>query len=115
MPILNYTTSISPERSISEITKCLVQHGATKIVTDYVDQEPSSVTFCITINNTLVAFSLPANYQGVLNSMEKDKKIPRKFLTREQAYINPDFEMTVIKKNLDVPAYFQPELWDQHD
>lgn len=85
MAILNYTTSISPERSISEITKCLVQHGATKIVTDYIDQEPSSVTFCINLNNSIVAFSLPANYQGVLKSMEKDKKIPRKFLTREQA------------------------------
>jgi hypothetical protein len=86
MPILNYTTSISSERTISDIMKCLVKHGATKIVSDYdADGIPSALTFCLRINITLVAFSLPANYQGVLKSMELDKKIPRKFLTREQA------------------------------
>lgn len=44
MAILNYTTSINSEKSISEIMKCLVKHGATKIVTDYDGQTPSAVT-----------------------------------------------------------------------
>lgn len=35
MAILNYTTYIDCEKSISEIQKCLVKHGAHKIVTEY--------------------------------------------------------------------------------
>ncbi|HEY3525282.1 MAG TPA: hypothetical protein VGK47_03725 [Nitrososphaeraceae archaeon] len=33
----------------------------------------------------MVAFSLPANYSGVLKAMQKDKKIPRSKCTIEQA------------------------------
>jgi len=85
MAILNYTTSISAEKSISEIQRCLVLHGATKIVTDFADGNPSAVTFCLTINQALVGFSLPANYEGVLLAMKKDKKVPQRMCTKEQA------------------------------
>ena len=85
MAILNYTTSISCEKTIMEIQKCLVKHGATKIVTDYTDQTPTAVTFCLILNENLTAFSLPANYSGVLKSMKSDSKIPRRLLTDEQA------------------------------
>jgi hypothetical protein len=86
MSILNYTTSINCERTISDIMKCLVKHGATKIVSDYdEDGIPSALTFCLKINITLVAFSLPANYQGVLNAMKNDHKIPKRMCTKEQA------------------------------
>jgi hypothetical protein len=85
MAILNYTTTIDCEKTISEIMKCLVKHGATKIVVDYEESTPSAVTFCLTINSTLVAFSLPANYDGVLKAMKNDRKVPQRLLTREQA------------------------------
>ena len=85
MAILNYTTSIASEKTIMEIQKCLVKHGATKIVTDYIDQTPTAVTFCLILNGNLTAFSLPANYLGVLKSMKSDSKIPRRLLTDEQA------------------------------
>ena len=85
MAILNYTTSISCEKTISEIMKCLVSHGAMKIVTDYDGGIPCAVTFCLALNEKIVGFSLPANYNGVLKSMQKSKNIPRKLLTKEQA------------------------------
>jgi hypothetical protein len=85
MGILNYTTSISSEKSIGEIQKCLVKHGAHKIVTDYKNGSPSAVTFCLTLNGTLIAFALPANYEGVFNAMKSDKKIPRSKCTKDQA------------------------------
>ncbi len=85
MAILNYTTSIASEKTIMEIQKCLVKHGATKIVTDYTDQTPTAVTFCLILNGNLTAFSLPANYSGVLKSMKSDSKISRRLLTDEQA------------------------------
>jgi hypothetical protein len=74
MAILNYTTSIDCEKSIAEIQKCLVKHGAHKIVTDYEKGMPSAVTFCLTLNGNLVGFSLPANYSGVSKSNEKRQK-----------------------------------------
>lgn len=85
MAILNYTTSIDSEKSISEIQKCLVKHGANKIVTDYANGFPSAVTFCLTINGNMVGFSLPANYSGVLKAMKEDRKIPRSKCNQEQA------------------------------
>ena len=85
MAILNYSTSIDSERTIGEIMKCLVKHGAHKIVTDYKDSRAVSVTFCLTLNDRLIAFSLPANYEGVLRSMEKDKNISRSKCNEDQA------------------------------
>lgn len=85
MAILNYTTSINCEKSIGEIQKCLVKHGAHKIVTDYANGLPSAVTFCLTINDNTVGFSLPANYSGVLKAMKGDRKVPRSKCTDEQA------------------------------
>jgi len=85
MAILNYTTQISSEKTISEIQKCLVKHGATKVVTDYTAGLPSAVTFCLNINGGMVAFALPANYAGVLRSMKKDRKVPSRLCNDEQA------------------------------
>ena len=85
MAILNYTTGIDFEKTISEIQKCLVAHGATKIVTDYTDKIPTSITFCLSINDNLIAFALKAKYDGVLKAMQKDKKVPRSKCTKEQA------------------------------
>lgn len=85
MPILNYTTSIECEKTISEIQKCLVNHGASKIVTDYTDKLPSSVAFCLMLNGNMVAFVLPANYSGVLKAMQRDKNVKNSLCTKEQA------------------------------
>lgn len=85
MAILNYTTSIESEKSISEIQKCLVKHGAHKIVTDYVNGLPSAVTFCLTLNGNMVGFNLPANNSGVLKAMRNDRKVPRHKCNEEQA------------------------------
>lgn len=85
MGILNYTTKIKPEKTIMEIQQTLVKHGATKIVTDYDGIKPTAVTFCLTLNGSIVGYSLPANYSGVLKAMKKDGKIPKSFLNEEQA------------------------------
>ena len=85
MAILNYTTQIDSDKTIGEIQKILVKHGATKVVTDYHNQIPIGVTFCLNMNENLIAFSLPANYEGVLSAMKKDGKVPQRLLTKEQA------------------------------
>lgn len=84
MAILNYTTVISSDKTISEIQRCLVKHGASKITTDYDTQGlPTAVTFCLMMNERLVGFSLPANYMGVLRAMKNDRDVPRKLCNPE--------------------------------
>lgn len=68
-----------------EIQQVLVRHGATKIVTDYSNQIPSAITFCLDMNGQVAAFSLPANYSGVLKSMKSDSKVPKRLLNEDQA------------------------------
>src|SRR5690554_5648356 len=86
MAILNYTTKIDSIKTIGEIQQILVSHGAKKIVSDYDDGGvPVNVTFCLIVRNQMMAFSLPANYAGVLRAMEKNKKVPRSLCTKEQA------------------------------
>lgn len=85
MAILNYTTSIDSEKTIAEIQKILVKAGAHKIVTDYQNQIPVSVTFALTIQGQLMGYALPARSAGVLKAMQKDRKIPNSKCTEEQA------------------------------
>ncbi len=117
MPILNYTTSIECERTISEIQKCLVNHGATKIITDYRDKLPCAVLFCLEINGATAGFALPANYDGVLKAMKNDRKVPNSKCTKEQALkvswriikVWVDAQMALVEANLaDVAEVFLP-------
>mgnify|MGYP000695156209 CR=1 FL=1 len=85
MSILNYTTQIKYEKTIMEIQQILVKHGAKRIMTDYDNGLPSALKFGKEVNGSMMAFSLPANYRGVLNAMKKDKKVPKSKLTEEQA------------------------------
>ena len=68
-----------------EIQKILADHGATKITTDFAAGLPIAVTFCLAIKERTIAFSLPANYSGVLKAMKNSPKVPKKLLTEEQS------------------------------
>ena len=83
--ILNYSTTISAEKTLMEIQKCLVTHGAKKIVVDYdISQNPCAVTFAMDINGILTPYSLPINAKPIL-SILNDSKIPTKLKTNDQA------------------------------
>lgn len=41
MPLLNYTTKVPVDRTISEITKLLTKQGATKVMSDFEAGESS--------------------------------------------------------------------------
>lgn len=86
MAILNYTTKIDSDKTISEIHKILAKRGARSIMTDY-DNEgvPVGLTFFIYINEEPINFRLPSNYVGVLRVMTKDKKVPKPALNKAQA------------------------------
>lgn len=85
MPILNYTTKISPEKTVSEIQARLVRNGARQISFDYTDDgNLRALTFSMSFDGVPVFFSLTPNIDGVLNAM-KESRAPKNLLNIEQS------------------------------
>lgn len=86
MPILNYTTEVDVMKTMGAIQGLLVSKGARSIQIDYGPSgEPEALLFAMLINKVSVSFRLPAYWQGVLQVMKTDKKIPSRLKTNEQA------------------------------
>jgi hypothetical protein len=82
MPILNYTTSISCEKTSVEIQKKLVKIGANAVLVEYGDdKEMSAMSF--KIDN--IAFRLPINIDGVLSLLKVNPKVPKRLKCKTQA------------------------------
>jgi len=67
MPILNYTTKIPVEKTISEIESLLSKSGANKILKEYdTESNITSVSFIINTDQGSLPFKLPMNQQAVM-------------------------------------------------
>lgn len=85
MPLLNYTTSVEPSRSLDQITSLLVKAGASHILFEYgKDHALLAVSFKADTEYGVIAFRLPANVDRVLAVLKRQKIQPR-FKTMEQA------------------------------
>lgn len=73
MPIKNYTTKIDAGVSLGEIQSALAGAGASKIIVDYDDGVPVAVSFGMAIGNTIYAYKLPVNFDGVEAVLKKQK------------------------------------------
>lgn len=68
MNIKNYTSETPVFRSIERIEKRLVDIGAKSVVKEYdSNKKIVGITFCIDINNSTVAFKMPAQVEKVFN------------------------------------------------
>ena len=86
MPILNYTTKISADKTVSEIMQVLAKAGASGVTIQYgTTGRPQGVIFGLLIYDHEVAFKLPINISGVLNIMIEDKGVSKRLKTIEQA------------------------------
>jgi hypothetical protein len=86
MPILNYTTKIDTHKTISEIQQILAKGGARAIMHQYDDSgNITALSFKIEMGTQEAAFKLPTVWEPVLELMKKDKKVPRRLITKEQA------------------------------
>jgi hypothetical protein len=89
MPILNYTTSINPDRSIAEIQQSLVAHGASRVMVEYAqDRMPASLSFVIETQFGARPFRLPSNIDGVLrvlNDQWQQGRVAKRLACREHA------------------------------
>ena len=70
MPIANYTTTVSVDKSVGEIQKMLAKAGARRVLTEYDETgELTGISFQLEISHTTVAFRLPANVAGVESAL----------------------------------------------
>lgn len=86
MPLLNYTTQISGDKSVGEISRALSKVGARRVMHEYDDAgNIIALSFEIIIKDNPIAFRLPTNWRPVLEVLENDYKVPNRLKTQEQA------------------------------
>ena len=94
MGLLNYTTQISPEKTIAEIEKILADHGALKILKDYEAGKVVAISFMVETEKGMLPFKLPMNEDAVMQVINNQTKeyskgrlvVPKKFYgDRDQA------------------------------
>lgn len=86
MPILNYTTTISIEKTIAEIQIKLARAGAQAILSEYnEDGIISALSFRIKTSQGFLSFRLPSKQDGVYRNLVDNPKIRPGLKTHEQA------------------------------
>jgi len=82
MPILNYTTSVPVDRSVSEIQKALARAGADSVSVEYAGGEVTAIRFVVRLGSVPIPFRMPCSIDGVLEALKK-ARMPQSKLTRE--------------------------------
>jgi len=88
MALLNYTTEIPVDKTISEITRALSMGRAMAILTEYHPSgggEVLAISFRAMTPYGVMSFRLPAKIDKVLLVLKRDPKIQPRFKTPEQA------------------------------
>ena len=85
MAILNYTTQIAAEKTVSEIQSMLAKAKAVAVLTEYDAGVLSAVSFRINSDHGLLSFRLPANIQNIYQVIVRDNRITPRLRTKEQA------------------------------
>lgn len=86
MAILNYTTTVSAEKTIGEIYQILLKAKAKEISFENDDEgDTIAVKFTIVFLENPLWFRLEPNWKGVLEAMERDR-VPNKYRTGKQAF-----------------------------
>jgi hypothetical protein len=85
MALLNYTTKIEVEKTISEIQRVLSKHGASAVMTQYDGEIVTAVAFQIPMGEEKISFRLPCDWRPVLQILENDRDVPNKLKDQTQA------------------------------
>lgn len=86
MPLLNYTTSIAPQKTVMEIQTMLAKAGASAILADY-DTEGNIVALSFRLKadqGQEISFKLPTAWQPVHETLKR-QRVSSKYQTPEQA------------------------------
>jgi hypothetical protein len=85
--IANRTTTISAEKTVSEIQSMLASVRASAMMIDYdTDGTPCGIAFRLEREGQSMAFRLPSDWQGVLKALKRERGgIPHRLLTADHA------------------------------
>ena len=86
--IKNFSTGVSPEKTIGEITSLLLAKGARSITTTFdADGVPSGLEFTVEVYGRLQGFSVPVNVEGVAAAMLKAEPWNSRRAHPQMAYV----------------------------
>ena len=87
MGLLNYTTDVAAEKSVSEIQKKLAQAGVSQVLHGYdAEGNLTELSFRIKTQFGVMSFRMPANIEAVQAILRRQFKSGRsRFTTREHA------------------------------
>lgn len=71
--ILNYTTTIEAEQTISEIQRMLSRFDVQAMMTEYDGQQVSAVTFILKVDGQPMSFRLPCNWRALAVLLKEPK------------------------------------------
>lgn len=77
MPLLNYTTTVSADRTAAQILGRLANAGATQILTDYHDGRPTGVAFVLATPAGARQYRLPVDAAPVEQVLRKQRVAAR--------------------------------------
>ena len=90
MALLNYTTQIAAEKTVGEIQKMLAKAGAKRCGLEFDGEEVIALSFEIVTAHGPRSFEFPANIDGVLDVLKRQKRagqlsLPESKIHRAQA------------------------------
>lgn len=86
MAILNYTTQIGSEKTIAEIQGMLSRAKAVAVMTEFdSEQTITAISFKLNTSMGTLCFRLPGEVQKVYQVIVRDKRVPARLKTKEQA------------------------------
>ncbi len=102
MPLLNFTTEVPADRTISEIQKCLAAHGARSILSEYDDNGYIvAVSFQILVGQQLISFRLPSDWRPVLQILERDPKVRRRVRPSQEQALRVSWRIQRLGRSAD--------------
>jgi hypothetical protein len=85
MPLLNYTTSIAPQKTVMEIQGLLSKAGARSIMVDYdTEGNITALSFQLILEGNTVSFKLPTDWKPVHETLKR-QRVSARLQTPEQA------------------------------
>jgi len=85
MALLNYTTSIAAEKTVGEMQAMLAKAKASAVLSEYSNGIISALSFQVQSPSGVLSFRLPCDVQKVYQVIVRDRKLPARLRTKEQA------------------------------
>lgn len=114
MPILNYTTKVPVDKTMADLQKILTKAGAMAVLTEFdTNGHHEAVSFRIMVDKSPIAYRLPADVEGVIRALKKDKEYRDDAHARRVAWrIVKDWveaQMAIIQAQMaELPQVFLP-------